>query len=135
VKQKKNKSKKYSWLTIFEILAVHEKLLALFGGGTGIRDINLLKSALDRPLNYAVYEKPDLFELASLYADGIVNNHPFIDGNKRTGFVAAILFLESNDAEFIGAETEAVIMTLGLADKSIGHMQYADWLKLHSKIK
>ncbi len=133
--KRKNKSKDYSWIAIVEILAIHEKLLALFGGSSGIRDINLLESALDRPKNLVNYEKPDIFEIAAIYADGIVNNHPFIDGNKRTGFIAAVLFLESNHTDFTGSEAEAVIFTIGLANKSISREQYAAWLKQNSKFK
>jgi death-on-curing protein len=133
VTRRSKQKAKYSWLSVIEILAVHEKLLALFGGATGFRGLGLLESAISRAQNFYLHEKPNIFDLAAIYADGIVNNHPFVDGNKRTGFVAAILFLESNGLEFFGAETEAVIMTVGLADKSISRDQYAEWLKQNSK--
>ena len=117
------------WLRLIEIVAIHEKLLVLHGGSAGIRDRGLLESALDRPKNLWVYEKRESHVLATAYADGIVNNHPFVDGNKRTGFVSAILFLESNGLEFFGSEAEAALMTNGLADKNISTDQYAEWLK------
>lgn len=86
-----------------------------------------------RPQNLWAYEHADFYTLAAIYADGIVNNHPFVDGNKRTGFVAAALFLESNGFQFIAPEEEVVTMTLGLASKEISPAQYALWLKDSSK--
>lgn len=117
------------WLSLSEILAVHEKLLALFGGASGIRDNGLLESALGRPRNLWVYEGADLFALAAAYADGIVNNHAFVDGNKRTGFIAAALFLETNGCKFRASEDQAVTMTLGLADKTVSATDYSQWLR------
>ncbi len=126
------RSKEPSWLTFTEILALHETLLALFGGPPGIRDNGLLESALDRPQNHHVYEKADIFTLAAMYADGIVNNHPFIDGNKRTGFLAAALFLETNGYRFNASEEDAVLETLGLAAKKLSTADYAEWLRKSS---
>lgn len=123
----------YAWLSVPEILALHEKLIALFGGASGIREIGLLTSAIDPSQMYSLYEESNIFELAATYADGIIRNHPFVDGNKRTGFVAAILFLESNDVEFFGEESEAALMTRGLADRSVTREQFAEWLKEKSK--
>lgn len=125
--------KDFIWLSLIEIVAVHGKLLALHGGLAGIRDRGLLESALDRPKNMFLYEKAEIHRLAASYANGIMNNHPFADGNKRTGFVAAVLFIESNGLEFFAAESEAVIMTIGLADKSISEEQYSIWLKTNSR--
>ena len=121
------------WLTLSEILAVHEKILALFGGASGIRDNTLLESALARLQNLLVYERTDLFALAAAYADGIVNNHAFIDGNKRTGFLAAALFLEMNGCKFNASNEEVVTMTLGLADKSLSAIEFAKWLRDNSE--
>ena len=75
------------------------------------------------------YEGADLFGLAAAYADGIVNNHAFVDGNKRTGFIAAALFLETNGYRFKASEVQVVTMTLGLADKSLSAAEYAQWLR------
>jgi len=121
------------WLTLSEILAIHEKLLALFGGASGIRDRTLLESAIARPQNLLSYESTDLFVLAAAYADGIVNNHAFIDGNKRTGFLAAALFLEMNGCKFNASNEEVVTMTLGLADKSLSAIEFAKWLRDNSE--
>ncbi len=125
-------AKEPCWLSLSEILALHEKLLALFGGAVGIRDKTLLESALDRPRNLLAYEGADLFALAASYADGIVNNHAFVDGNKRTGFIAAALFLETNSYKLSASEEEAVTMTLGLAAKTTSAAEYAQWLRDHT---
>jgi death-on-curing protein len=89
------------WLDKRAVLATHHMLLAEFGGSPGLRDETLLDSALARPRNRRAYEAADIVSLAASYAAGIVGNHPFIDGNKRTGFMAAYIFLERNGMELI----------------------------------
>lgn len=118
------------WLDMETIQLVHLQLVGRFGGDSGIRDPGLLESAMNRPRHAFHYEQPSLFVLASLYADGIVNNHPFIDGNKRSGFVAAALFLEMNGEFFKAPEAEAVLFTLGLAEGKIKAEEYARWLEV-----
>jgi len=115
------------------ILAVHEQLLAEFGGLAGIRDEGLLESALARPENLFHYGKPTLFELAASYGFGLVRNHPFVDGNKRIGFAVAILFLEINGCRFHAAEADATLCTLALAAGEMTEAQYATWLKTHAR--
>lgn len=121
------------WVLEEVILALHDRLLAEFGGLGGIRDLGLLRSAMSRPQNLFAYEKPSLFELAAAYAFGIVRNHPFNDGNKRTGFVTAVLFLESNGYDFQATEIDATITTLAFAAKELGEAEYAAWLEKHSR--
>jgi death-on-curing protein len=116
------------WLTKDEILAVHEQVLAAHGGSAGIRDEGLLESALGRPRHLASYGQGDLFDWAAAYAHGIANNPPFVDGNKRTAFVAAALFLESNGWRVVAPEEEVVRMVLGVADKSVPQEAVAQWL-------
>jgi death-on-curing protein len=113
-------------------MAVHERLLAEFGGLSGIRDHGLLESALHRPENLFLYEKPDVFDLAAAYAFGIVKNHPFVDGNKRTGFIVAAVFLETNGKRLLATEIESTITTLGLAAGSISEKEFGRWLKQKS---
>lgn len=120
------------WVAREAILAVHDQLLAEFGGDSGVRDAGLLDSALARPENKAAYEEPSLFELAAAYAFGIVKNHPFIDGNKRTGLVAAVMFLERNGCRFAAPEADAVVRTLALAAGEMTEAQYAAWLDENS---
>lgn len=104
-------------------------MLERFGGLEGMRDEGLLESALNRPRHLFAYEKPSLFEMAAAYAAGIVKNHPFLDGNKRSGFIAAALFLEVNGLSFQAPEEEAVERTLALAAGAIGEADYAAWLE------
>ena len=117
------------WVAREAILAVHDQLLAEFGGDSGIRDAGLLDSALARPENKFAYEAAPRFDLAAAYAFGIVKNHPFVDGNKRTGFMAAVMFLERNGSRFAATEADAVVRTLALAAGEMTEPQYAVWLK------
>jgi death-on-curing protein len=125
--------KEPAWIDASDCLAFHEEMLARFGGLGGIRDSGLLDSALNRPLHLFAYGKPDLFELATAYAAGIIKNHPFLDGNKRAGFMAAALFLEVNDLEFSASEEEVVLQTLALAAGDSREKDYAAWLKASCK--
>lgn len=118
-----------SWVDRADCLAFHETMLARFGGLPGIRDDGLLESALHRPRQLFAYGEPDLFDLAAAYALGIVKNHPFLDGNKRAGFMAAALFLEYNGETFHAPESEVVLQTLGLAAGAVSEKAYAKWLR------
>jgi len=117
------------WILRDTVLALHERLLAEFGGSSGVRDRGRLDSALARPENLLAYGKPSVFELAASYAFGLVKNHPFIDDNKRTGLATAVLFLELNGQRFQASEADAVIQTLALAAGAIDEAAYAAWLK------
>ena len=123
------------WLSPEAVRAFHVRLLADFGGSEGVRDEGLLESALSKPANLYHYEKADLFALAAAYAFGIVKNHPFIDGNKRTGFVAAAVFLDLNGHELIAPETEATLKTLALASGAITQAELAGWLKQSTQLR
>ena len=120
------------WVDREDCLAIHEKLIERFGGLQGIRDEGLLDSALNKPLHVFNYGKPTVFELAASYALGIVKNHRFLDGNKRTGFVAAALFIEANGFSFQATEEEAVLETLALAAGERAEADYAAWLARNS---
>ena len=117
------------WLNVEIILAIQGELLARFGGLDGMRDSGLLESALNRPLHLYHYEKPDIFDLAASYAHGIVKNHPFLDGNKRAGFMAAYTFLGVNGFQLEAPEEEAVLQTLALAAGEIDAGAYSEWLR------
>jgi death on curing protein len=127
--------KKPFWLKKEAVLAVHDRLLAEHGGSGGIRDEALLESALARPQNLLAYGKPSMFELAAAYACGIIKNHPFIDGNKRTGFMAAFVFLGINKIDFVAAESDVVVQTLAVAANEISEKSYSSWLKENSRIE
>lgn len=121
------------WVDAADVYSFQLEMLAAFGGLAGVRDEGLLQSALSRPLNLFAYGSPTLFELAAEYALGIVKNHPFLDGNKRAGFMAAALFLEANGLRFSAPEEEVVIQTLALAAGEIDQTDYAVWLKASCK--
>lgn len=117
------------WLKYEAVLSIQVRLLAQFGGLAGVRDEGLLQSALHRPHQQFAYGKPDLFDLAAAYAHGIVKNHPFLDGNKRAGFMAAYTFLGLNGEEFQAPEEGVVLQTLALAAGEIKKADYAAWLR------
>lgn len=117
------------WLPKDLILQVHNRQLAEHGGGGGVRDEGLLESALARPQNAFAYGESDVAVLAGAYAFGIAKNHPFIDGNKRTAFVACELFLAANGYDLVAADEECLAMMLGLAASEIGEAEFAAWLR------
>lgn len=121
------------WIDMVDVLSFHEEMLARFGGLPGVRDRALLDSALHRPRHLFAYGKTSLFDMAAAYAAGIIRNHPFLDGNKRAGFMAAALFLELNGLFVIVPEEEVVLQTRGLAAGKIGERAYARWLKKAGK--
>jgi death-on-curing protein len=121
------------WVLRETVLAQQERLLAEFGGLSGLRDTGLFDSALARPQQLFAYGKPDVCDLAAAYAFGLVRNHPFLDGNKRIGFATAVLFLELNGREFIASEVDAVVQTLALAASALDEAGYAAWLKKNSR--
>jgi death-on-curing protein len=121
------------WLDRADCLAIHEMMLAQHGGLAGARDEGLLESALAKPQNLFAYGSPTLPDLAASYAAGIVRNHPFLDGNKRTGFILAATFLELNGLEFIASEESVVEKTLALAKGALKETDYAAWLKANSR--
>ena len=123
------------WISRDICLAVHDMLLSQYGGCAGLRDPGLLNSALARPLQMKAYGSPSLPELAAAYAAGIIRNHPFLDGNKRTGFMLGSGFLELNGMEFFASEAEAVIKTLALAAGELSEVAYAEWLSRNSRAR
>jgi death-on-curing protein len=125
--------KKPVWLDRTDCLAIHEMMLAQHGGLTGVRDEGLLESALAKTQNLLAYGSPTLAELAASYAAGIVRNHPFLDGNKRTGFMMAATFLELNGLVFAATEESVVERTLALAAGKLKESGYAAWLKTNSR--
>jgi death-on-curing protein len=125
--------KKPVWVLREVVFMLHEQSLAQFGGSAGIRDEGLLDSALGKPENLFAYGKPTIFDLAASYAFGLVKNHPFIDGNKRTGFITAVVFLELNGYRFEASEVDAAVRTLALAAGDMTEPAYAAWLKANSE--
>ena len=121
------------WLTRGECLALHDMMLARYGGCSGIRDEGLLESALARPQQLHHYGRPNLAEMAAAYAAGIVKNYPFLHGNKRTGFMMGAGFLERNGCKFFASEADVVIRTLAVAAGEMTEADYAAWLEANSQ--
>ncbi len=121
------------WLLRSAVLAFHLRQLAEHGGGEGIRDEGLLDSALNRPLNKFAYEEPDIFELAAAYAYGIATNHPFVDGNKRTAYVAALTFLRLNGYRIEAASTEKYETFMRLAAGEMEEAELAGWFRRYAQ--
>lgn len=122
------------WIDERDALALHGRLLALEGGAARIRDARLLESALARPRQiYAYGDKRDIVGMAAAYMAGIVRNHPFIDGNKRTGFVIGALFLEMNGYRFTATEEAAAQAVMSLAAGALDETAIAQWLRENSK--
>jgi death on curing protein len=121
------------WIDSRDALSLHEQLLALHGGAAGVRDEGLLESALARPRQQFAYASPGIVDMAAAYTAGIVQNHPFVDGNKRTGFVVGVLFLEMNGLVFTASEAEAAQAVLELAAGSVDEFGFAAFLRDYTK--
>jgi death on curing protein len=122
----------WRWLSKRAALAIHAEQIAEHGGAPGLRDEGLLDSAPARPGQRAAYAEPDTADLAAAYAFGIVHNHPFVDGNKRTGFVAAATFLLLNGCELDATEGDVVAIFGQLAAGALTEQRLADWFRRHS---
>jgi death-on-curing protein len=123
------------WLTREEVLAFHDEQLREHGGLAGIRDENAVEGALARPPNLFHYEKGDLPVLAAAYAHGISKNHPFNDGNKRTAFISAYVFLALNGLELTLTEPKAVEVMLALAAGDLSQGEFADCLRKNTRLR
>ena len=122
------------WIDERDALALHDRLLALTGGATGIRDLGLLQSALARPRQLRAYgAKPDIIQMAAAYTAGIIRDHPFFDGNKRVGFVVGVLFLELNGYRFVASEEDAAQAVLSLAAGTLEESAFAAWMRANVK--
>lgn len=116
------------WLSTELVIAIHEEQLREFGGPAGIRDMNMLESALGRAQNKWGYEGADLAGLAATYAFGIARNHPFVDGNKRAAFLSMITFLGLNNIDLVVDEAEAAVVIQDLAAGEVDEDGLARWI-------
>jgi death-on-curing protein len=121
------------WIEAVDAILFHNQLIGVFGGAGGVRDPGLPESAPSRPRNLFGYGTQDLHDLAAAYAHGIVQNHPFVDGNKRVAFVIARVFLGLNGIAFDPPEEEAVVMVEGLAASEVTQALFAGWIRKHSR--
>jgi death-on-curing protein len=123
----------WRWIDSAVLLAVHEEQLAEHGGAAGTRDMGLFESASARPQQLAHYGEPDAAELAAAYAFGIARNLPFVDGNKRTAFVAAELFLALNGMQLHADDAACVTAMLAVAAGQMDEPSFVRWLRAHSQ--
>lgn len=123
------------FLDLEEVLEIHHDLIRRYGGREGIRDLGVLQSALAMPQagSSTEYYHTDLFEMAAAYLFHIAKNHPFVDGNKRTGIAAAIVFLEMNGVE-VRATNDALLRTvLAVAEGTLGKSGIAEFFRKNSR--
>jgi len=122
------------WLDDHDAIDIHNRALMLHGGAGGVRDKGLLQSALARPRQIETYrDNADAVALAAAYTAGIVKNHPFIDGNKRTGFILGVLFLELNGKQFVASEEDAAAAVLALAAGEWDDDAYMTFLRANTQ--
>ena len=117
------------WLQPESVVAIHERLIAEFGGKPGLRDTSLLESALSRPRHLFHYRRAPLEELAAAYAFGLSSNHPFFDGNKRAALLAVGVFLARNGRTLTASEAEATVVMMRVAKGGMTEAEFAGWLK------
>jgi death-on-curing protein len=120
------------WVSEQVALALHDRQLAEHGGPSGLRDAGILASALARPLNRWAYGEDDLCAIAAAYAFGIARNHPFADGNKRTAWVLARLFLRKNGISIAFDERDAIATVIALAAGDLSEDGLTDWFRTHA---
>ncbi len=125
--------KPWVWLDPAVVRAVHEEQLAEHGGAPGTHDAGLLESALARPQHLAAYGEPDVAALAAAYGYGIARNHPFVDGNKRTAFVAMELFLAINGFDLLADDADCVLTMLAVAAGDLSEDDFAAWIRTHAE--
>jgi death-on-curing protein len=123
------------WLELKAVMVLHDEQLAMFGGSPGMCDQGLLEAALARPRNAWGYGQEDVVGLAALYAAAIMRNHPFLDGNKRAGFLAACAFLYMNGLELDADEGEVVVQCYALAASEIEEEEFAAWLRANAQAR
>ena len=122
----------WEWIQENVVLALHDAQLAEHGGGTGLRDEGLLRSALARPENLLAYgDNPDAADLATAYAFGIARNHPFVDGNKRTAFVTMELYLDVNGWTLNADDTSCITTMEALAAGCLTEAEFSTWVRSH----
>jgi death-on-curing protein len=121
------------WLTRAQVEIIHDDLMREHGGLPGLRNETALEATLARPINLFLHQKADIYDLAAAYAHGIVNNHPFFDGNKRTAFVVADVFLKRNCYAFAMSEPEAVRVMVALASTEITQQEFAEFIRKNCK--
>lgn len=119
----------WRWVAMDVVFAIHDAQLAEHGGLPGARDATLVQSAMDRPRNLANYATPDVADLAASYAFGLARNHGFIDGNKRTAFVVALVFLLDHGFALAASDEDAITVMLAMAAGDMSEQALAAWFR------
>ena len=119
----------WRWIDKRLLLLLHDESLSMHGGASGMRDEGLLDSALARPLDIVAHGEPDVADLAAACGFGLAKNHPYIDGNKRTAFLAVGLFLRLNGQRLVASQTDATLTMLQVAGSELSEPAFADWLR------
>lgn len=121
----------WRWVREDVVLAVHDVQLAQHGGLDGVRDMNAIQAALARPQQLDTYGNPapDIFDLAAAYAYGLAKNHGFADGNKRTAWIVARLFLLDNEVKIQFSQIDAIHAMLAVAGGAMAEAEFAEWLR------
>jgi len=119
----------WKWINHEVLLLLHDESLAEHGGASGLRDQGLLESALARPLNLALYETPDVADLAAAYGVGLAKNHAFVDGNKRAAFLMVGLSLALNGYCLSATQADATLIMLSLASGNLPEADLANWIR------
>jgi death-on-curing protein len=121
--------KEPAWVTYEQVIAIHSRQLRRFGGAPGLRDVGLLRSAIERPANKWHYEQAGLAELAAAYAFGLAKNHAFVDGNKRVAFMTMMTFLRKNGVRFAPDQARATTIIMALAAGEVSEESLARWIR------
>ena len=124
---------KWRWIDRRALELLHDESLAEHGGSAGLRDEGLLESALARPQNLVAYGEPDFADLGAACGAGLVRNHPFVDGNKRAGFLSVGLFLALNGYRLKATQAEATLTMLALAAGDLDEAAFAAWIRAHTR--
>ena len=125
----------WKWVNRQVLLLLHDESLAEHGGGSGVRDEGLFDSALARPLNLALYGRPDVADLAASYGVGLAKNHVFVDGNKRVAFLAAGMFLAVNGYRLLATQADATLTVMDVAASTMDEATFAQWIRDHIEIR
>ena len=126
------KNAAWVWIELQTVVSIHEEQLAEHGGAAGVRDLALLESGIARPKQSAAYGAPDAADLAASYGFGLARNHAFVDGNKRSAFVALELFLELKGCTLNASDADCVVTMLALAAGELEEAALADWVRRHA---
>ena len=119
----------WTWVDASVALAIHDEQLAEHGGASGVRDAGAFELAMARPVNLAAYGDPDAAALAAAYAFGLARNHAFVDGNKRTAYVVAEMFLALNGIKLLSSDAAGILTFVALAAGDLSEAALAEWFR------